>query len=154
MLPQALDKEPQVGDLTRRSALLDALYAAQKRYGYLDEEALRHVAEQLSLPLKDIYSTASFYSLYRTKPTGQYLIQVCEGLVCSLRGGAERLVDYLREKLGIEVGETTPDGKFTLETVQCLAACDTSPAMRINDELYENLTLKEVDAIIEMLAGG
>ncbi|HDH09927.1 MAG TPA: NAD(P)H-dependent oxidoreductase subunit E [Chloroflexi bacterium] len=148
---QAVDEKLQ---LAERSKLLDALYAAQKRYGYLTKEALRDVAEELGLPLKDVYSTASFYSLYHMKPTGQYVIQVCEGLVCSLRGGAERLVDYLRKKLDIDVGETTPDGKFTLQTVQCLAACDASPAMRVNDDLYENLTLEEVDAIIDMLAGG
>ncbi len=154
MVVRAIGEEPQLRDLTKRSELLNALYAAQKRYGYLSDEALMHVAEELGLPLKDVYSTASFYTLYHMKPIGQYVIQVCEGLVCSLRGGAERLVDYLRQKLGIEVGETTPDGKFTLQTVQCLAACDASPAMRVNDELYENLTLEEVDAIIEMLAGG
>ncbi len=147
----AVDRKLQ---LVKRSRMLDMLYAAQKRYGYLSEEALRHVAEELGLPLKEVCSTASFYSLYHMKPPGQYVIQVCEGLVCSLRGGAEHLVDHLRQKLSIDVGETTPDGKFTLQTVQCLAACDTSPAMRINDDLYENLTLEEVDAIIEMLAGG
>jgi NADH-quinone oxidoreductase subunit E len=134
--------------------VLTALYIAQEQYGYLSEEALRRVAERLGLSLKDVYSTASFYALYRKKPAGQYVIQVCEGLSCFLMDGAERLVDYLRRKLGIEVGETTPDGKFTLETVQCLASCGTSPAMRINDEFYDNLTEEKVDAVIEQLARG
>jgi len=151
---QTLDNELQPNESLRRSKMLDTLYAAQEQYGYLSEEALRHVADQLSLSLQDTCSTASFYSLYHTKPTGRYVIQVCEGLVCFLGGGAERLVDYLRRKLGIEVGETTPDGKFTLETVQCLAACETSPAMRINDELYDNLTEEKVDAILDRLARG
>jgi len=151
---QAIDKELQLDEPSKRSELLDALYAAQERYGYLSEEALRDVAEQLSLPLKGVHSTASFYSLYHVRPTGQYVIQVCEGLSCFLNGGAERLVDYLCKKLGIEVGETTPDGKFALETVQCLAACDIAPAMRINDELYGNLTEEKVDAIFDRLARG
>jgi NADH-quinone oxidoreductase subunit E len=134
--------------------VLTALYIAQEQYGYLSEEALRRVAERLGLSLKDVYSTASFYALYRKKPAGQHVIQVCEGLSCFLMDGAERLVDYLSRKLGIEIGETTPDGKFTLETVQCLASCGTSPAMRINDEFYDNLTEEKVDAVIEQLARG
>jgi len=154
MSPQTLDKEWQPAEPAKRSRMLDTLYAAQEQYGYLSEEALRHVADQLSLSLQDTFSTASFYSLYHMQPAGQYVIQVCEGLACFLGDGAERLVDYLRKKLGIEVGETTPDGKFTLETVQCLAACETSPAMRINDELYDNLTEAKVDAILDRLARG
>lgn len=150
MAPQQI---PQ-GTPAARSMVLTALYIAQEQYGYLSEEALQRVAERLGLSLKDVYSTASFYALYRRKPAGQYVIQVCEGLSCFLRDGAECLVDYLRRKLGIEVGETTPDGKFTLETVQCLASCGTSPAMRINDELYDNLSEEKVDAILEQLARG
>ena len=154
MSPQMLNKELPLAESARRSKMLDTLYTAQEQHSYLSEEALRHVAKRLGMSLKDVYSTASFYSLYRMKPAGQYVIQVCEGLSCFLNGGAERLVDYLHRKLGIEVGETTPDGKFTLETVQCLAACETSPAMRINDELYDNLTEEKVDAILEQLARG
>ena len=150
MAPQEIPK----GTPAARSMVLTALYIAQEQYGHLSEEALRRVAERLGMSLKDVYSTASFYALYRRKPAGQYVIQVCEGLSCFLNGGAERLVDYLRRKLGIEVGETTPDGTFTLETVQCLASCGTSPAMRINDELYDNLTKEKVDAILEQLARG
>lgn len=143
-----------IGDVkTSRSMILTALYIAQERYGYLSDEAMKYVANQLGLPLKDIYSTASFYSLFRMKPVGEYVIQVCEGLSCFLNNGAERLVDYLSKKLGIRVGETTPDGKFTLEVVQCLASCGTSPVMRINDELYENLTKEKVDIIIKQLSG-
>lgn len=150
MAPQDIPK----GTPVARSMVLTALYIAQEQYGHLSEEALQRVAERLGLSLKDVYTAASFYSLYRTKPAGQYVIQVCEGLSCFLNGGAERLVDYLCGKLGVEVGETTSDGKFTLETVQCLASCGTSPAMRINDELYDHLTEDKVDAILEQLAGG
>jgi NADH:ubiquinone oxidoreductase subunit E len=92
--------------------------------------------------------------MYRTKPLGRYVLQVCEGLSCHLAEGADTLVDYLKQKLRIKVGETTRDGLFTLQTVQCLASCGTSPAMRVNDTLYENLTLDRVDMILQELRGG
>lgn len=136
----------------RRSMLLTALYIAQEQHGYLSEKALQRTAERLNVPLTNVYSTASFYSLFRTQPVGQYVIQVCEGLSCHLVGGAERLVDYIQRKLDIKLGETTPDGLFTLQTVQCLASCGTSPALRINDELYENLTPEKVDRLLDQLA--
>ncbi len=141
-------------DPATRSMVLTALYIAQEQYGYLSEEALKRVAKQLGMSLSDVYATASFYSLFRMEPCGQYVIQVCEGLSCFLNDGAERLVDYISKKLGIEVGETTPDGMFTLETVQCLGSCGTSPAMRINDELYDNLTEETVDSILDQLRRG
>jgi NADH-quinone oxidoreductase subunit E len=133
--------------------LLTALFIAQEQYGYLSEEAIERVAERLGLSPSAVYSMASFYSLYRMQPTGRYVLQVCEGLSCYLAGGAERLVDYLKRKLEIEVGETTEDGMFTLETVQCLASCGTSPAMRVNDALYEDMTQEKVDELLETLRG-
>lgn len=142
------------GDPTTRSMLLTALYIAQEQYGYLTEEAMQRVATRLGIPLIEVYSTATFYTLFRQEQIGENLIQVCEGLSCYLTDGGERLVDYLVDKLGIKVGETTADGKFTLETVQCLASCGTAPAMRINDELYENLTEEKVDRVLEQLARG
>lgn len=141
-------------DPTKRSMLLTALYVVQEQYGYLSPEAIQRVADRLGMSPLDVYQAASFYSLYKTKPTGRYVLQVCEGLSCHLAGGADRLVDYLQEKLGIKVGETTKDGLFTLQTVQCLASCGTSPAMRVNDTLYENLTPDRVDLILEELRGG
>lgn len=138
-------------DPAKRSCLLTALYIAQEQEGYLTPEALKRVAERLDVPEAEVYSTASFYTLFRTEPVGQYVIQVCTGLSCYLVGGAERLVDYLEQKLGVKPGETTPDGLFTLQTVQCLASCGTAPAMRVNDELYENLTAEKVDVLIDQL---
>jgi NADH-quinone oxidoreductase E subunit len=143
--------DAKVLDPAKRSRLLTALYIAQEQEGYLTPEALKRVAERLDVPEAEVYSTASFYTLFRTEPVGQYVIQVCTGLSCYLVGGAERLVDYLEQKLGIRAGETTPDGMFTLETVQCLASCGTAPAMRVNDELYENLTAEKVDMLIDQL---
>ncbi len=150
---RTLDKEPKSTSAVKRSGLLDALYAAQNQHGYLNEKALSQVADQLDLPLKDVYSTATFYSLYHMKAAGRYAIQVCESLSCYLAGGGERLVDHIGQKLGIQAGQTTPDGLFTLETVQCLASCDTSPNLRINGKLYESVTPEEVDRLLDTLAG-
>jgi len=148
-----MELEAKVADPAKRSMLLTALYIAQEQYGYLTKDAIERVAQRLGLPVSDVYSMASFYTLYRTQPMGRYVLQVCEGLSCHLVGGAERLVDYLRQKLGIDVGETTYDGMFTLETVQCLASCGASPAMRVNDALYENMTAEKVDELLETLRG-
>jgi len=138
-------------DPTKQAQLLSALYAAQKEHGYLNDVAMRQVAQRLGLPLGQIYSTASFYTLLHTEPIGRYVVQVCRGLSCYLNNGAERMADYVTAKLGIQPGETTADGRFTLETVECLAACDLAPVMRINDQLYGNLTPDKVDAILKRL---
>ncbi|HNY64126.1 MAG TPA: NADH-quinone oxidoreductase subunit NuoE [Deltaproteobacteria bacterium] len=140
-------------DPARQSMMLAALYVAQEQKGYLTKDAVRQVARRLGLTPGEVYSTASFYTLFRMEPVGRHVIQVCEGLSCYLNDGAERVVDYVSVKLGIQPGETTPDGRFTLETVQCLASCGTAPAMRVNDQLYENLTPASIDDILERLMG-
>jgi NADH-quinone oxidoreductase subunit E len=140
-------------DPAKQSMMLAALYIAQEQNGYLTEEAIQQVAKRLAMTPGDVYSTASFYSLFRMKPIGRYVIQVCEGISCYLTDGAERVVEYVTEKLGIKPGETSLDGRFTLETVQCLASCGTSPAMRVNDQLYENLSPAIIDDILERLMG-
>lgn len=140
-----------VPDPAKRGRLLTALYIAQEQQGYLTPEVVERIAERLNVSETEVFSTASFYTLFRTEPAGRYVLQVCTGLSCYLVGGAERLLDYLERKLGIEAGETTPDGMFTLETVQCLASCGTAPAMRVNDELHENLTTDKVDTLIDQL---
>jgi NADH-quinone oxidoreductase subunit E len=137
----------------KRSMLLTALYVAQQQFGYLSNEAIQRVAERLDMTAGDVYHAATFYSLFRALPVGRYLIHVCDGLSCHLSGGAEPLCDYLKERLGIGVGETTKDGLFTLQTVPCLAACDQSPAMRINDTLYTTVTNDQVDLILQDLRG-
>ncbi len=139
-------------DPTNQSMVLTALYIAQEQYGHLNEEALERVAERLDLPVSQVYSTASFYSLLHTEAKAKYHIQVCEGLSCALCDGADKLIDYLGEKLGIKPGEISEDGLFSLEVVQCLASCGTSPALRMNDELYDDLTFDKVDRLIDQLA--
>ena len=140
-------------DPGKQAVLLAALYIAQEQKGYLNPEAVERVANRLGLRPGDAYSTASFYTLFRTEPVGHYLIQVCDGLSCYLCDGADRIAGYVGAKLGLKPGETSPDGRFTLEMVQCLASCGTAPAMRVNDQLYENLTPAGIDAIIERLMG-
>lgn len=140
-------------DPGKQAMLLAALYIAQEQKGYLTPEVIERVAKRLGLHPADVYSTASFYTLFRTKPAGRYLIQVCDGLSCYLCDGANRIANYVGAKLGLAPGSTSPDGRFTLEMVQCLASCGTAPAMRVNDQLYENLTPAAIDAIIERLMG-
>ncbi|RCK74244.1 MAG: NADH-ubiquinone oxidoreductase chain E [Anaerolineae bacterium] len=140
-----------VEDVRKRAMLLAALYIAQEQYGWLNDEAIRRVAERLDLTVGQVKSTASFYTMFKLQPQGKYRIQVCEGLSCYLVGGAEPIINYVAEKLGIRPGETTPDGRFTLEVVQCLAACGTAPAIKVNDDLYENMTLSAIDQLLERL---
>jgi NADH-quinone oxidoreductase subunit E len=144
---------PGLADPAKQSMLLAALYIAQEQEGYLTREAIERVARRLGVSPGQVYTTASFYTLFRTAPVGRYLIQVCDGLSCYLLDGADKVADYVGAKLGIHPGETTRDGRFTLEKVQCLASCGTAPAMRINDQLYENLTPAAIDAVLERLMG-
>ena len=145
--------ESAIVDPAKQSMLLAALYIAQEQQGYLTKEAIARVAKRLGLSPGQVYQTASFYTLFREQPVGRYVIQVCDGLSCYLCDGADRVAAYVSAKLGIRPGETSADGRFSLEEVQCLASCGTAPAMRINDQLYENLTPASIDAILERLMG-
>jgi NADH-quinone oxidoreductase E subunit len=151
--PTTTMSSTRLTDPAKQSMLLAALYIAQEQEGYLTREAIRRVARRLGLTPGQVYSTASFYSLFRTAPVGRYVIQVCDGLSCYLSDGADKVADYISAKLGIQPGETSADGRLTLEKVQCLASCGTAPAMRVNDQLYENLTPAGIDAILERLMG-
>jgi NADH-quinone oxidoreductase subunit E len=109
------------------------------------------VAEVMGLPPTEVASVASFYTMFNRQPVGENLIQVCTNISCSLLG-AEHIVEYIKNRLGIDVGETTPDNKFTLVTVECLGSCGTAPMMQINDTYYENLTEEKIDQILAELA--
>lgn len=135
----------------KRSAILPALWIAQREYGYLSEEAMRSVAGLLDLNPTQVFEVATFYTLYSLKPVGKYVLQVCRTLSCALCGATE-IIRHLEKKLGIREGETTPDGLFTLKTVECLAACGAAPAMQVNADYYENLTPERVDKILHDLA--
>lgn len=134
----------------RKSAILPALHEVINDVGYTNPEILKEIADLLDLSPLEVSETASFYTFFPKQGTGKYLIQVCTNLSCSLLG-AESLVEYLQEKLKIKVGQTTPDGKFTLTTVECLGSCGTAPVMQINQDYHENLTKGKIDKILEEL---
>ncbi len=134
----------------KRSALLPALWIAQEEVGYLSEPAMMDVATLLDLTPVQVYEVATFYTMYHLKPVGKYHIQVCKTLSCALMG-AGRLIEHIKKRLGIEVGETTEDGLFSLKLVECLASCGSGPMMQINDDYYEFLTPEKVDRILEDL---
>lgn len=129
------------------SALLGALFVAQDEVGYLSPEALDDVASEMGLPLSEVTSVASFYHLYHFTPLGRHLIQVCTNVSCTLDGCAG-VLRHLRARLGIDVGQTTPDGAFTLRTAECLAACDEAPVMMVGEDRHGKLTPERVDTIL------
>jgi len=144
----------QMEDLRRRSRLLAALYLAQEQFGWLSPEAIQHVSRRLGLNLGLVKSTASFYTMFRLAPQGEYLIQVCEGLSCYLVGGEAGLVEYLSKELDLQPGESTDDKTISLEVVGCIAACDFAPALRVNDVLYKNMTREKIDDLIRAIQAG
>lgn len=135
---------------TKRSAVLPALYVAQGEQGYVTQEAMAEIARILEIPPTQVYESATFYTMYNKKPVGKYHVQVCANLSCSLLG-ADHLVEYLSNKLGIKKGETTEDKRFTLSTVQCLGSCGTAPMMQLNDDYHEDLTEEKIDKILDGL---
>jgi NADH-quinone oxidoreductase E subunit len=134
----------------KEAAMLPVLYLAQREFGHLGPEAIACVARLMGQSPAWVHGVVSFYTMFNTKPIGRHHIQVCRTLSCAL-GGAERITDFIKQKLGIEPGQTTPDGRFTLAEVECLASCGTAPMMQINDEYYENLTEEKVAAILDGL---
>lgn len=135
----------------KRAALLPTLWLAQEEFGYLSPEALTYVGKLLDLAPSYVYATASFYTMYKLKPTGKYLIEVCRTLSCAMCGAFE-IADHLEQKLGVKLGETTADGKYTLGTAECLGACGYAPMFQINGkQFYENLTTEKVDEILAAL---
>lgn len=135
----------------RRAAIMPTLWLAQEEFGWLSTDVLAYVAQLLDLSPAFVASVASFYTMYYKQPMGRHHVQVCTNLSCALVG-ADRIVDCLRRRLGIEVGETTADGKFSLSVVECLASCGTAPMMQINDDYLENLTPERTVEIIDRLA--
>ena len=132
-------------------AMLHDIQDAEPK-NYLKSEALQAVADYVSVPISQVVSTATFYTMYSLKPRGKHIIRLCESPPCQLMG-AESLLDILTEYLKVEVGETTEDGAFTLETSSCLGMCDEAPAMMIDAEVYGNLTNERLIEAIESVRG-
>jgi NADH-quinone oxidoreductase subunit E len=135
----------------RQSAVISALMLVQRQNGgWLTTELMDLVAEYIGMPKIAVYEVASFYTLFHLKPMGKNKISVCTNISCMLRGSDE-VVTYLKDKLKIELGETTDDGKFSLKAVECLAACGGAPMMQVNDTYHENLSPDKIDKIIAEL---
>ena len=135
---------------TKRAVLLPALHMIQHEYNWIPMKAVQEVAEFLEIAPAEALDTATFYEEYWLRPKGKYLVQVCRSLACEICG-SRQITDHLREKLGIEVGETSNDGKFTLIELECLGSCGTAPAILVNDVLYEDLTTETVDQLVRDL---
>jgi NADH-quinone oxidoreductase subunit E len=133
----------------QKSALLPILHLAQSEFnGWLSTPVMDYVASLLNIKPIEVYEVASFYSMYNLKPVGNCLIEVCQTGPCLLRG-ADDLIEHLENKLNIKVGETTPDGMFTLKAVECLGSCGTAPMLQCGADYYENLTPEIVDGLLE-----
>ncbi|MBI2820753.1 MAG: NAD(P)H-dependent oxidoreductase subunit E [Acidobacteria bacterium] len=130
-----------------RAALLPILHACQRQHGCISPETEAALAELVGIPLVAVRETVSFYSLLRRRPAGKYHLQFCTNLSCSLLGADESLAAACR-RLGIQEGETTPDQRFTLTTVECLGACDMSPSLQVNEDYHANMT---ADKVLELL---
>jgi NADH-quinone oxidoreductase subunit E len=133
----------------QKSALLPVLHMAQDEFGgWLDVPVMDYVATLLNIEPIEVYEVASFYSMYNLKPVGRYMFEVCQTGPCMLNG-SDNIIEYIKQKLHIGVGETTADGMFTLKTVECLGACGYAPMMQLGKNYREHLTKEKVDTIIE-----
>ena len=132
----------------REGSLIQILHMAQGIYGYLPLELLQFISEKLDLPLSEVYGVTTFYSFFSTRPRGENTVRVCLGTACYVRGG-KKIIERIREILGVEIGGTTPDGKFTLEVMRCIGACGLAPAITINDKVYKQVNPDKLQAILE-----
>ncbi|MDX1763768.1 MAG: NADH-quinone oxidoreductase subunit NuoE [bacterium] len=136
----------------KRAALLPLLQQIQARAGYVSEEAAQYAAGLLGVHRSLVHEVVSFYTMLHDRPVGRYLIYLCDSICCALVG-SEPLLDHVKKVLGIEVGETTADGLFTLETVECLAQCEKAPAVMINEEVFGPVTPEEMERILKEKRG-
>ena len=132
----------------RQSAVMSTLRIVQEEHGHLTTELMDAVAEYLNMPPIAVYEVASFYTMYEHKPVGKHLVNVCTNISCMLRGSSE-VVKHLQKKLGITLGETTEDGRFTLRSVECLGACVNAPMMQVDKDYHENLSPESIDKVLE-----
>ena len=137
----------------RRSALVPMLLYAQDELGYISDAAVHEIAARIGIFELDVRNVLSYYSMLRTKPAGKYNVQVCTNISCMLRGGYE-ILEHCKRKLGVGHKETTPDGQFSVEEVECIGACCWAPAMQVNYDFHEDLTPAKVDTILDDYAHG
>lgn len=131
-----------------KDKLVAILNDVQERFGYIPKEAQSEIAEYLAIPMAEIYGVITFYSRFTLAPKGKYNISICLGTACFVKG-SQALLDRAKERLHIEPGEVTPDGKFSIDDVRCVGACGLAPVFMVNDEVYGNATVKQLDEVID-----
>ncbi len=135
-----------------KGALMPVLHKAQEIYGYLPIEVQTIIAEGLSVPLQEVYGVATFYSQFSLYPKGKYKISVCLGTACYVKGAGD-VFDKLCKKLGLQSGQCTPDGRFSLDACRCIGACGLAPVLTVNDEVYGKVTVDDIDTILAKYTG-
>ncbi|RCX20146.1 NAD(P)-dependent iron-only hydrogenase diaphorase component iron-sulfur protein [Anaerobacterium chartisolvens] len=131
-----------------RGALIPVLHEAQEVYGYLPVEVQKAISEGLNIPLTEIYGVVTFYTQFSLKPKGRFKINVCMGTACYVKGSG-LVLDKLKEKLGIDVGECTDDGKYSLDACRCIGACGLAPVIMVNDDVYGRLEADDIEGVIQ-----
>jgi NADH-quinone oxidoreductase subunit E len=134
-------------------SLIPLLQSAQDSYGFIPESAIYYISEIVGIPAADIYGVITFYTQFRLRPLGRYLIKICEGTACHVNG-AKKILKTLHNELGITVGETDEKGLFSLQSVACLGCCSLSPVMMINNQTYGRLTVEKVKTILKKYRKG
>jgi len=135
---------------TPRSVVLEALWMWQEEHGWISEEGIKEIARLLEIPYHHVYGVVTFYTMFNKKPVGRHKIEVCTNVSCMLRK-SDRILKHIEDRLNITVGDTTPDGRFTLVEAECLGSCGTAPVMQIGDDYHENLDDARVDTILSSL---
>lgn len=128
--------------------IMSALHEVQDTYGYISTTSQKFLSKELQVPMSDIYGIITFYSRFSLTPKGKYNIQVCMGTACYVKG-SEKVLDRFKQKLGIKEGQTTEDGKYSLEAVRCIGACGLAPAIVVNADVYGKMDVKKVDTLLE-----
>lgn len=131
----------------QKGVLIPIMQDVQNLYNYLPKEALEYISVKTEVPLSEIYGVVTFYSLFHLQPRGRHVIRCCQGTACHVRGG-KKILEALEAKLGIKAGETTADGKFSLETVACLGACGLSPVMQVDEDTHGRMTPEQVGKVL------
>lgn len=131
----------------KEGSLIKVLHLAQEIYGYLPLDLQRCIAEGMGKPLSEVSGVVTFYSFFSIKPRGKHTIRVCLGTACYVRGG-KKIVEALQEKLGVDIGDTTEDGRFTFEVARCIGACGLAPAMMIDGVVYKQVSVNKLDSIL------
>lgn len=131
----------------KKGAVIEVLHKAQHIFGYLPQEVQVFVAEKLNVPASQVFGVVSFYSYFTTEPRGEYVVNVCMGTACFVRGAGSVLAEF-EKQLNVKTGQTTPDGKFTVGSLRCVGACGLAPVVMVNEKVYGNVTAADVEKIL------